>query len=375
MSYAEAGGYRAGGAPVRAAATKFDVMYPANGDSEAAALYLREIYRGRDVQPKIDEFEKVPLAKRTEDKQLERQLEMKYKMSMGRETTATEEGGVLEQFLICESDRNDWLGGSVFRTTKFDDFKGIDAVLEWDEADRFGRYPRLLVDYTTSQLPERVAQKKEKLVHGGRVEYFRSPFELDEDDVEKEFSLYDMPVVILGIEKTFMPKIAGMAKSQEKGRVIRDGKKVVDIKQQAFSEHPLQILLLEQAIAQVDVQVRAAAARLLNLEKTIGDREAASTLDALRFRIGGGRVTASEIIDMLKRIEPNLHAYQEKNKDNDVVRSHVTSTIPKWENVAAVYQLLTEKMGDVQAKKNADQLLAARAWRNASVTHKLLTRV
>lgn len=376
MAYAEAGagGYRAGGPPPRATTSKFDVVYPASGDSEVAALYLREIYRGQDVQPNIDEFTKVPVAKREADKRLERELGQKYKMTMGRENVPTEEGGVLEQFLIREMDRNDWLGGSAFRTTKFDDFKGIDAVLEWDEADRFGRYPRLLVDYTTSQLPERVAQKREKLVRGGNVEYFRSPFEADEKGDEKQLSLYDMPVVILGIEKSFMPKIAGMAKSQEKGRVMRDGQRSVEIKQQAFNEHPLQILLLEQAISQVDAQLRAAAARLLNLEKTIGDSDAANTLDALRYRISGGRMTAQDMIDMIGRIEPALRAYQEKNQGKSEVISNVFA-VSKWENIAAVYQLLTEKMAEVQAKKNADQLLAARAWRNASTTHKLLTKM
>lgn len=374
MAFAEAGGYRAGGAPVRASSSKFDVVYPPSGDTEAAALYLREIYRGRDVQPSIDEFTRVPLAKREADKKLERELEMKYKMSMGRETAATEEGGVLEQFLICEMDRNDWLGGSTFRTTKFDDYKGIDTVLEWDEADRFGRFPRLLVDYTTSLVPERVALKQQKLLRGGDVQYYRSPFETDEEGEEKELSLHGMPVVILGIEKAFMPRIAGVAKSQEKGSVIRDGKRVREIKSQAFNGHPLQILLLEQAISQVDVQVRDAAARLLNLEKTIGDRDAENTLNALRYRISSGRITPEEMITMIERIQPALDAYRERHMGNAAVMSNVLA-IPKWENLAAVYQLLAEKKAEVEANKNANQLLAARAWKNASVTHKLLTKM
>jgi hypothetical protein len=293
---------------------------------------------------------------------------------MERGMAATEEGGVLEQFLIHEMERNDWLGGSTFRTTKFDDYKGIDTVMEWDEADRFGRYPRLLIDYTTSLLPERVALKQQKLLQGGDVQYYRSPFEEDEDGEEKELSLHGMPVVILGIEKEFMPRIAGLAKSQEKGSVIRDGKRVREIKSNTFNAHPLQILLLEQAIAQVDVQVRDAAARLLNLEKTIGDQEAENTLNALRFRIGSGRIMAVEMIRMIEKIEPALRVYQEKNRGNAAVMSNVLA-IPKWENLAAVYQLLSEKMTEVQENKNADQLMAARAWRAASKTHKLLMNV
>ena len=370
MTFAEGRGYRAGGAPVRAQGEEFDVTY---GDSEAAALYMREIYRGQDVHPNIDEFTKVPVAKRDADKQLERELGQKYKMTMGRENVPTEEGGVLEQFLIREMDRNDWLGGAAFRTTKFDDFKGIDTVLEWDEADRFGRYPRLLVDFTTSKLPERVAEKREKSVRGGKVEYYRSPFETDENGKEKELSIYDQPVVILGIDKTFMPRIAGMAKKNEKPRTMRDGMLSRNISPQTFNEHPLQILLLEQAIAQVDTQVRAAAARLLNLEKTIGDRAAEDRLYALRSRIASGRTTPEEMIKMLGEIEPALRAYQEKNKTNMAVMSNVLA-IPKWENIAAVYQLLSEKLAGVQANKNADQLMAARAWKSASVTHRLLTK-
>lgn len=372
MPYGESGGVRAGGQPVRGSGTRFDVVYPKNGDTEAAALYLREIYRGLDVQPKIDEFTKVPIAQRERDKKLERELEMKYKMSMRKEMVVTEEGGVLEQFLIQEIDRNDWLGGSAFRTTKFDDYNGIDTVLEWDEADRFGRYPRLLVDYTTSQLPERVAQKKEKLVKGGDVVYYKSEFEKDEAGVEKQLSLYGMPVVILGIDKSFMPRIAGMAKQHEKPRTMRDGMLSRNIGAQTFHDHPLQILLLEQAIAQVDVQVRAAAARLLNLEKTIGDRGAEDKLNALRFRIANGRMSPEDMIRMLEEIQPALRAYQEKNRENSGVVSNVLA-IPKWENIAAVYQLLQEKKAAVEANKNADQLLAARAWKSASVTHNLLT--
>ena len=367
MTFAEVGGYRAGGAPPRATVSKFDVNYPASGDSEAAALYLREVYRGLDGQPKIDEFTRVPLSKREADKKLERELGKEYRGS------GTEEGVVLEQFLIQEVDRNDWLGGAAFRTTRFDDLKGIDTVLEWDEAGRFGRYPRLLVDYTTSQLPERVAEKKEKLVRGGDVIYYRSPFETDEAGEEKQLSLYGMPVVILGIDKSFMPRIAGMAKQNEKPRTMRDGMLSKNISPITYKDHPLQVLLLEQALAQVDVQVRAAAARLLNLEKTIGDRGAADTLDALRFKIGSGRITPEEMIKMLKGIEPALRVYQEKNKGNTAVISNVLA-IPKWENLAAVYQLLSEKMAEVQANKNADQLMAARAWKTASTTHKLLMK-
>lgn len=367
MAFAEAGGYRAGGAPVRASSSKFDVVYPPNGDTEAAALYLREIYRGRDVQPSIDEFTRVPLAKREADKKLERELELKYKMSMRKDAAATEEGGVLEQFLICEMDRNEWFGGAMFRTTKLDDYKGIDAVFEWDNG------ARLLADWTTSKLPERVAEKREKSVRGGNVEYYRSPFETDEKGDEKQLSLYDQPVVILGIDKTFMPRIAGMAKQNEKPRTMRDGMLGRNIAPQTFHDHPLQILLLEQAIAQVDTQVRAAGARLLNLEKTIGDRAAEDRLYALRSRIASGRTTPEEMIKMLGEIEPALRAYQEKNKGNAAVMSNVLA-IPKWENIAAVYQLLSEKLAGVQANKNADQLMAARAWKSASTTHRLLTK-
>lgn len=365
MAYGEGGGYRAGGAPPRPAATKFDNMYPPSGDSEAAALYLKEIYRRRDVQPSIDEFTCVPQAIREEDKKEEQRLSKEFRNS------GTEEGTVLEQFLICEMHRNDWLGGATFRTTKFDDYKGIDCVIEWDEADRFHRYPRLLVDVTTSLLPERVSQKQEKVLRGGDVKYFRSPFEQNEEGDEKELSLYGMPVVILGIEKTFLPKIAGMAKSQENGTVLHDGKRVRDIKSAAFQEHPLEVILLEQALAQVDIQVRDAAARMLNLEKTIGSSDAENVLNALRYRIGTGRISPDEMIQMIERILPALHSYSERNKGNAAVMSNVLA-IPKWENIAAVYQLLSEKKASIDAKKNANQFLAARAWKNASVTHKLI---
>lgn len=361
--------------PPQPSASKFDLRYPANGDSEVAALYLREIYLGQDVQPKIDDFKKVPIAQREADKRKERELELEFRRrSMGGEGGGTEEGGVLEQFLIKEMSRNDWFGGETFRTTKFDDYHGIDTVLEWDEADRFGRYPRLLVDYTTSQLPERVAQKQQKLIRGGNVVYYRSPFEMDDEGEERELSLHSLPVVILGIDKGLMPKIAGMAKAHEKPRTMQNGRMVRNISPQTFRDHPLQVLLLEQAIAQVDVQVRAAAGQLVNLERTIGNRDAANTLDALRFRLGNGRMTPEVIMKMLTEIEPALRMYQESNKGNMAVMSNVIA-VSRWENLAAVYQMLTEKMAEVQANKNADQLMAARAWKQISPTHKLLTKV
>lgn len=355
--------------PARTSQPSFDVIYPRDGDTTMASLTLRLIYRPLDVHPEIDEFTHVPVQKREEDKRLERELGRRYRMD------GTEAGMALEQFLVCELGRNEWFGGETTRTAAIDDYRGVDAVIEWDEEERFGIFPRLLVDFTTSVRPENVGVKLQKLTNGGNVDYYKSPFELDEDDEEKEMSLRNTPMVILGIDPSFLTRVAGMAMEHKKGQTRKDGYTAIDIERRTFEHYPLQVLLLEQAIAQVERQVFDMAARLLNIERTMTDSTAKNALSAVRFKMGQRtRMDVSELVNRISAIMPQLKRYAEDHARDMNVMSNVLA-VGKWENISAVYQLLKEKHEEVLEQKNTAQLGAARSWKSASQTHRLLTSV
>ncbi len=347
--------------PVKETGTKFDAKFPANGNTREAADYLWPLFlKLDDLRPSLMDFKSIPEDQRREDSMQAAKLKREYR------TQGTVEGRTLELVLPGIIAQNNWFGGEISPTTEYDDyFNGTDAVLEIGKG-------KLLVDITSAELPERVKAKLGKLVHGGTVKYFKSKVEKDEKGAPKEISLYNAPMVILGIDTKFLPYIAGVMKQEEdakrKARMMGKTRPPSN----PFENNPLQLLLLEQMSFQVGIQLRDTAIRLLNIENTIGDKEAAGVLSELRKRFNEGGVSAEEVIQLVDRITSALAEYQQKNKGNLAVVSNVM-IVSKWENIAVVYQAITAKKAEVEAKKNADQIMAARGWRAASVTHRLLT--
>lgn len=144
-----------------------------------------------------------------------------------------------ENYLTAEAARCGWFGGELVPTTEYDDWvSGVDAVVEWPAEDG-GAPVRMAIDFTTTKQFETFYKKSDKLEGNVVVKYLRSALEAG-DDGQKELRA-SMPIVLLGTDKEGFREIA------------RRGDPV-------GPDHPLRRLMLEQAAAQVDLQLDAVAA-------------------------------------------------------------------------------------------------------------------
>lgn len=315
-------------------------------------FFLRSIYSELDEHPSVTDFHLYP---ENEQKADQREVEDMKKRFRG---SGHDEAVVLESMLNVEIDRSDWFGALTSRTTFYDDLKGTDAVLEWDEKDRFGFVPRLLVDVTSSSQQSQIDKKMEKLHEGRDVKYFRSQVDVERNGQGKEMALKKMPIVILGIDLNLVEGLGQFATtfSQEK-----NGKQSMDPR--AFAEHPLKILLLEQALIQIDRQIRQEAARLAQELSSIDDQELKDVVEIYeRLLTGTDHPTSDQIIELFEPVQ---------NKIKQLYRiQSITPVLNRWRNLRAVYILLLEKREEnekIASSKLTDQ------WRRQSDTHRLLS--
>ncbi len=324
-----------------------------------ALEFLREVYHSKDSQPAIEEFSIHP-DEQARDIELEKRLSKKYRFG------GSESGALMEQMLSVELDRSDWFGGLVFRTTKYDDFKGVDAVIEWDMNDELGFVPRLAVDFTTSDQSELVEKKLEKLKHGGKVKYFRSDAEFD-GDKEKEMSLEKLPMVVLGIDSSYIKRLGqvGMANKREK---TVQGRRKVDIAPQTFAKHGLRLLLLEQAEVQIEAQIIRTAVNINRIVRRIGSPEAIAASDEYLERASTGRATPPELLDSLKSASQVLIELKAGLGDRRIDQSK-SAEIDRWLSLGVIYDQIQAKL-----RQNEDaNPRETDGMRRRSQTHKLLT--
>ncbi len=317
-------------------------------------LFLRSIYLGLDEHPSVTDFHLHSKAEQEADQREADEMKKKFRGS------GHDEADVLEAMLNVEIDRSEWFGALTSRTTFYDDLKGTDAVLEWDEKERFGFVPRLLVDVTSSSQQEKIDEKLKKLDEGRDVKYVRSQVDVDRHGQGNEMALKKIPIVILGIDKNLVEGLGQYAItfSQE-----RNGKQSMDRK--AFAEHPLKILLLEQALIQVDRQIRQEVARLaqelINVKDIPELNEVIETYNKLM------KETEPPTVDqIIEAFEPVQNKIRQLYKIESIV-----SILNRWRNLRAIYILLLEKREENE--KTASTRLTDQ-WRSSSETHRLLTR-
>ena len=138
-----------------------------------------------------------------------------------------------ENFLVTEVMRHHWLGGELSPTTHYDDWiSGVDAVAEW--TNDAGEPIRLAVDFTSSEQMSTFLKKSDKLSANTQVKYLRSRIEIEQGK-PKELRA-SMPIVLLGFDKEVYRFIA-------------------ESDEPLHHEHPLRFLLLEQACAQINLQL------------------------------------------------------------------------------------------------------------------------
>lgn len=196
---------------------------------------------GRAVaRPEIAEFTHVTEETKRRDMDL---LQQKMgKPQLRQQRLEGPDAFAFENFLTSETTKHRWLGGECSSTTLYDDWvSGVDAVNEWRDDD--GTPLRLAIDFTSTHKVPVLMKKSDKLEGNVQVKYLRSRVER-EGKTMKELRA-SMPMVLLGFDTVVFRLIAERNESFD-------------------HDHPLRRLLLEQACAQIDLQLK------LLLEKTEG---------------------------------------------------------------------------------------------------------
>lgn len=179
-------------------------------------------------RPSIDEFSHVTDETKRKDAALVEKKQSKPHLREQRETGA--DSFAFENFLTAKAIEHGWLGGEVSATTDYDDWvSGADAVVEWASED--GEPLRLAVDFTAAKRESVFFSKADKLEGDVVVKYLRSKVEHGKEMRAR------IPIVILGFDKTVFEHVA--LSGEEIG-----------------PQHPMKRLLLEQASAQIKMQIR-----------------------------------------------------------------------------------------------------------------------
>lgn len=364
MTFAESSARLVGGTP-QTRSLRCDVAYPNVTDIADAAVYLNQFYAWKGSQPKMDGFKHKAPDQISKDQMEAVRLQREHRVSGEK----AEGGLALEQFLNAELPG--WFGGKIFRTTLLDDQHGVDAVMELGTQ-------KLAIDYTTTFAIDEIKKKLAKLISGASVNYFRSNIEVDADGKPKEMVLQNIPIVILGIDAKFLPFIAGTVKQRE-GRAMDSERKIrKDVLPGTFDKHPVEFLIFEQALFQIESQIRAVAATVgtladqfpMNL-KGGTEHDVRSVLARLAFQ--SSKMNVGEIVSSTQGVLGDLRTFADAHEKDLSIMSKVYA-MKKMENLLAIYTQLSEKHADLLKKNTADQQGTAVKWKATSATHRLLVR-
>lgn len=330
-----------------------EIIRTSGGFTDGEQL-LQEVYKGysdRDTSAearRLDSFSHVSRAERARDEAFEARLREKFS-----QTPKSGRGEVMERFLEHEILASDWFDGAyVSQTTDFDDFRGTDLVLEWEPEEEGGFVPRVAVDITSSDQHSDVARKKDKLKKGAEVKYFRSEVE---DDAEMQ--LKKLPIVILGIDASLLPSLGAVAERQKTRRGTgRDQK--VSIDKRAFAEHPIRLLIVEQARIQLDTQVARTAALIARSLLSSRDKEIRTALDTYRQSEGDADAAAETIGQIPSEKLPGS-----------------ADDVAYWLNMLGAKRIIDAQAEQLleELEKNPAEFEAVRTWLSASETHRQIT--
>lgn len=341
-----------------------------NVPSTNGIKFLYKIYNELERPADLKEFS---IHQNERDAEMEWAREFLEKKRAGKSVDGAD---ALEAMLNVELDRSDWFGGVTFRTAQYDDAKGVDTVIEWDKKERFGFVPRLAVDIACSEDTTRIRGKLDKSINGVRVKYFRSQVELDVDPTGEQMTLEKLPIVILGIDADFAE---GLGQFALRHKITKGTKEQLPVR--IFAEHPMRLLLLEQALHQIDLQIQAEAERLERVLSLSPETPA----DERRVLFAYAELVKQPLIppaqDVIKVLSPVTERLMRVHTDTlPIVRSRLRDdeakfppspgqVLSRWLDLVAVRELIANKYNDT---KKATGAAVAEKWRKESRTHALL---
>ena len=151
---------------------------------------------------------------------------------------------IFEAIIFQHAELSEWLGGQAFtlKTSRFDDIKGVDAVVEFRSTDS-SAYLGLAMDVTFSADPdssEGMTKKFDKIferIENGtlnKIKYFHAK----NKNINIHGQLNDVPEVVIGADKSTVLELAELWRAR---------------KNNLLAEHKIQIMMLRQIEAQLRV--------------------------------------------------------------------------------------------------------------------------
>ncbi|NQV12442.1 hypothetical protein HQ524_03685 [Candidatus Uhrbacteria bacterium] len=281
--------------------------------------------------------------------------------------TAGKAGLALENFLAVEIENSDWFNASVFATSDIDDYtRGVDAVLEWDPDEGDAPY-QLAVDFTSAITPDVVDHKFERSRPGAVVDYYISDF--DEDEPIQELS--HLPRVILGVDASLLPEVARAGLQNKKQKFVPNPDKdvvgevqVEEVGKRAYVDHPLQIVLLEQAKLQLGLLVREEAARIAKRLNRVR-QELSEEMNRLLLSYTDLKGDAEAVSDIIDKIFAT---------GDDVLESvFQEDKYLKWRNWLGCYRMVSSQLEHV-LEETKTRPGDVRAYRDKSLLNAQLRR-
>lgn len=169
----------------------------------------------------------------------------------------------LEVIMVEGGELYDWFGDHAFmsRTSKYDDYNGIDGVLEIvrEETDEGGQEPHdiaLAIDASMrpdfSSIERKIRRNVERVTgpKKPRVKYFQSAI----DGTKKRLTMV-LPVVV-GIEGRHADELTDLFGEVIRMRAVKDrpesAKQLLKEKLDSIAKHPAQVAFLQEILVQLD---------------------------------------------------------------------------------------------------------------------------
>ena len=284
-------------------------------------------------RPNIDSFSHVTEESKERDKHL---LERKMKNPTLREQVLSgPDAFAFENFLTTNTKKYNWLGGEITPTTEYDDWiSGSDAIIEWVGLDN--QPIRLAVDFTASITYDVFAKKTEKLEGNVSIKYLRSKVE-KEDGKPKEMRV-SVPLVILGFDNVIYQAIA-------------------EQNQPMSSNHPIRLLLLQQASPQIDIQIFFLVEKIFTSNRAKRDKGRGDSQE--KFKALGNEFTAEQAAQLIHNLD-----------------EAVIDAVMKPKTKKRLLDLIAIKALIDKESKQAGETPLSDTWQRlatASVTHQILS--
>lgn len=209
-------------------------------------IYAKKVREMNKNKPILSDFSNI--YSEIEIKRDENQVS-EIKSSFDKEATLRSE--ILSAVLQEQIEMSEWLGENAFtsQTTDYDDYTNhTDFIIELDNNEE--ESDKLAIDVTVGTNPDKLTNKIKKIQkeldcgRGTSIKYFYS-----EIDPKKNGRQNDIPSFIIAMEDEELSKLCDLTANTL-------GDKKITGSNQKLAESPLQLSILKNILAQIDMQIK-----------------------------------------------------------------------------------------------------------------------